>query len=330
MKISEIISENLDEAGISQLKNLFKSKPKGLAPSSQRAKEFKSKLKANRDEAIAELAKKNARARKAAETRVKGFPGIVLDGIHVFVSMAVAIEYWSKIEQIEEEYENFLKGKPSIYDGMSRGEALAAAQNDRNQAVGAAVIAALLIFKAPGAVIKALGWLAGKLPVVGTAIKLGGALTPNAVKNVFSKFSGLGSTAALAFMATDAGQEFMKHWIMQLITGTVGVITTTVIDNAIKGLEAAGISVPDALKSPIQQPPSEVPRSSGQMKPENDPTLKVHRDEKNPKIIAVGDVQITGPDGFILPGLEQRVQNIRDRAQALGIPDPLAGVKERP
>lgn len=330
MKVSEIISENLNELTIPKSLNPFKKKPKGLEPSSPRAREYKDQLKANRAEAIKKLAKKNAKARQRAESRIKGFPGIVQEGIHLFVSSWVAVEYWTTIEHIEEEYEKFLRGEPSIYDDMSTSEALAAATKDRNEAVGGAVIAAFLMFKAPERVIKALGWFASKTPVIGTAIKIGGALTPTAVKKVFSKFSGIGSTAALAFMATDAGQEFMKHWIGQFITGTIGIITTGLIDSAVKGLEAAGIKVWDSVKSPIQQPPSEVPKSSGGLGPQNVPGMKVNKDTKNPKIISVGGVQITGDDGFILPGMEQQAKYVSDRARALGIPDPLAGVKSKP
>jgi len=331
MKVSEIIIEDLNEVGVSQLKNLFKGKPKGLAPSSRRAREFKAKLKANRAEAIAELAKKNARARKAAETRIKGYPRIVLEGIHVFVSMAVVLEYWSKLEQIQEEYENFLKGKPSIYDDMSPEQALATAENDRMQAAGALVIAALLAFKAPSLIIRALRWVASKTPLVGTAIKVVD-LTPDAVKNVFSKFIGMSSTAALAFMATDAGKKFMEHWIMQLTNGTVGVITTELKDQAVKALEAADIPVPAALQTPIQRPKSEVPASSGELSKNGAqyvPDMKVRKDAGN-KNIVVGGVKITGDDGFILPGMEKQAQHVRDKASALGLPDPLAGVKERP
>jgi hypothetical protein len=58
--------------------------------------------------------------------------------------------------------------------------------------------------------------------------------------------------------------------------------------------------------------------------------MHLEKDEKNPKILYVGGVKITGPDGFILPGMEQQARHIRNKASALGIIDPLAGVKERP
>jgi hypothetical protein len=337
MKVNEIISEvGLKKELIKKGINFFKQQPdKGLAPTSAGARQYKAQLQKNRSDALKDLAKKNQNARIAAQTKIKGLPAKAITGLQLLVGTAALTEYFTEISTLEEEYEKFQKGESSIFDGMDAETATATARSMRQDLLGKLVTVMFINLKGPMVAAKALKWIISMIPVVGTVSKVAGSAvaatsTGSRLISGLTTLSNASAPVIAAFMLSPFGKQFMEHWLVSSITGTVGTATAVILDLGIKGLEAAGVTVPAALKSKI---PSDSDAQMGNVPgvaAGTHPSLVVSKDPKNPNIIKIGGVAVTGDDGYLKPGIDPYIQDVKSRAAALDAPDPTASLKRRP
>jgi hypothetical protein len=352
MKVYEIISEssNLSEAPLGMLGKAGKwalgKLGKAGADASKAGKAGADASKAVKaTKPLKQVAKTNPRAAKKAAEKVKSFPGSVLQGLNYLVTTAFVIDYYTQLATLEEEYTKHKNGDTTteLFGDMDPETARSTAEKMRMELVGEFTTAMMLnlgvaskAFGAMTTVSKSLSTAVFGKGVAGKAVGAVAGAGPRLAQGIAKLIEGgPGRNAALmAFMMSDYGKEFMKSYGISWLAGTfVGIPTTAIIDLGIKGLEAAGVTVPDAVKTPIAPSgtaTSNVPTDSGKMDASTDPSLRVTTDPTNPKVKSIGDVQITGPDGYIIPGMEQTVQSIKNKARVLKQPDPTSGMTSKP
>jgi hypothetical protein len=355
MKVYEIISEssNLSEAPLGMLGKAGAWAAGKLGSVSKAAKATKAgsntakATKAGKaTKSLKQVAKTNPRAAKKAAEKVKSFPESVMQGLNYLVTTAFVYDYYTQLATLEEQYTKHKNGDTTteLFGDMDPETARSTAEKMRIELVGEFTV---VMGASLGVASKAFGALAS------ISSSIGGTVGKAALGNLGGKAAGYAAgsmprlaaliakaieftasnVAVKAFLLSDNGKEFIRSWYTNWITNGTGILTTAVIDLGIKALEAAGITVPDAVKTPITPSgtaTSNVPTDSGKMDASTDPSLRVTTDPTNPKVKSIGDVPITGPDGYILPGMEPTVQSIKNKARVLKQPDPTSGMTAKP
>lgn len=354
MKVYDIITEDtLNEKGEigrvvakgfnaakSAVTGAAKTPKKGLAPTTQAAKDYKAARAANAEkfstkglkgvdkfDQLKQLADANKAARAAAVAKVNNFPDKVLTALQIGLGLEAVYSYHQRLAYLEDQWKAFLSGDKNtdIFSDLdvNNENQRALAQERANQMrerllgeltiiVGTAVAGATVAkgMQMFGGIVKGLG---------GAVYGPIGALPGAGIQKLTSLAAKLGKTGSVGFMAflkTPLGMDFLNNGLVTFATGLVGSAVAKLIDEGIKALEAMGIDVPDALKSPIAATKAD---NIGAV---NDP---------NDRRVYIGpyDYPVTDHAGKLLPGIEndRMVQAIRAQAKAAGQPDPLAGIK---
>jgi len=297
---------------------------------------------------------RKAKAKKAAETGLSNLPRYALEAVSLMFTANYLREWYEKYKLLEIEYQACLDGdKTTKFGDAGPEEAYELLQRERIALLGeaSAVIAVQFgllnkvgaFFKIVGGVLgKGAGYavggrqlaaiteLVGKLPggTVQAAAKLFDG-SP-ARKIAFTTFVQMPEAQKLASYLTggflDLPVRTLRDWL--------GMTTDTAIGILNAGLEAAGeklgVTAPQILPGP--KPPAADPDDPASATSPDDKygvAMKVQRNPQNPKIIYVDGVQITDAEGY-QDVMNSTLDDIKNRANLLGRPDPTAGIPKRP
>jgi len=302
----------------SVLKIYAKSATKGLA-GADRIKALK---------AIAKESRSVASAQKSINALGTAWKIIQTLGISV-----VGYNYWTELSALDEEFRKFKGGDKTtkIFGNSTDSDAYEVYLDLHAKILGELTIAVggFVGGMAVGKTIGFLGNFIGKTPVVGWAVKI-----PFDIASGLAKMMGNTSVYIPLFMATDAGKKFMESGIITLITKGIGHMEQGAIELLSKALEEIGVSkgVTDKIPGKTEEPPASVQANDA----ESDKYIKTG--QGNPalrkrtvgKQIYIGNVLVTDDDGYLLPSVGSRIQDIQDKAKIVGEPDPTAGIPKKP
>ncbi len=359
MKVYQIISTNneiLDERRgtfIGDLIRRFKGKPrKGLEPGSDRARDYRDAIRRNREEAAKELARKNAEARRAAETRVSKFKPSAKTVLQAVGATYLAYDYWQEISHYESELKKELAnpGSSTLYKGLSPDEAKEMFRRDANNALGSltAQVALLITPAVTGKLFTKLGnnafieWI----PFVGRSLRWTGDIL---------KWMDSGKVMAVAKVGaiywlnnTEEGKKFLTQGIVGSIlewTGYGGKALMDSMGELLKSYDGWGKKYVNAAGEYISSGTAAATKDKPEYKPSNQPAtpdpatlgndpdvpqLWVRVDPKNPKIRFINNVQVTDEDGYLLTGMRQHIRYLQTVARDTGKPDPFANIPRNP
>jgi hypothetical protein len=341
MKVNEIIVENPVGAaigrglakGASWAANKIRQRATTTAAQKYRQDLLKNRLK---------KAAADKKARAAAQAAIKASPFIKL--LEITGAVLLAIDYRSAVKYFEEQYNMEVSnaGSSDIYKHTegNKEEAYRLYRSDADHALGEFIAKSMLLLK-PGVPFSILQKIMSmpiirSLPWMGAASK---TLIPAIKTWISSSKTGAASRIAIAaWLETEAGKEFLAKGLIVgpalEFTGTVGRSILDQVTGLLKEYDgfaasfvnSAGKAVASATGSNTTQP--ETPADPAAANNSTDTPQLMARSQG--KVLWVNNVQITGTDGYILPGLERYVDQIRDLAQSKNRPDPTAGLKPRP
>ena len=370
MKVYEIIAEkyypkeisDLDEGVKSKiLKYLLPSKkPKGLAPGSKRAKEYRNMLKQNKADAAATKAARDAAARKYAERRMATLPNaasalVTTGGIAYYVN-----DYFENVGLVEADWEEYKKNNyqaepPNRFAGMPYEEAIIRAEKDRQALLGKATVG---IITTSGFIGKFIGWMGkgvqftglgvaatGKV-MTGGAVAAGGKILTkisDVMVSVNKKFP-LMSPAARASFAVLMEQDFMKvitqHALAYMVFGNIGWFTDKLVGTLNTALQSLLTFMKDKLGIDIK----EFLKDKFNVDLDKYTDTPIKRDPAKEKEIAdketqtlkdlINGVDVTDPQGFLTTNRAilsaPQVQLEISVAKKEGKPHPLKKFKRKP
>lgn len=362
MKVYDIIADkyypvdrsDLDEGIKKKIiqKILPSKKPKGLAPSSKRAKEYKDMLKQNKADAAATKAARDAAARKYAERRISSLTPsanalVTAGGISYYV-----YDYFQAIAPLETEwleYKNngYKADPPNRFAGMPYEEAIIRAENDRQALLGKATVG---IITSSGFIGKFIGWM-GKgvqftglgvaavgAPMKGAAVGAAGKIltgisnliTNTAMKH--PKWTAAGRVALIAFMESPIMKPIVESAIAYSIFGSIGYFTSKVLEGLNMAYKAFqkfmkdtfNINIPDIAPSITDTPIKRDPEKEKEI---------ADRNEKS-KAAMINGVDVLDPDGYLTTNPRilgsVPVQQELDVAHLERKPNPLDDLKKYP
>lgn len=338
MKANEIIQDRLDEGlpsvlsalpgiataaqkGVSWAAKLLKKSPKGIAPVTRKAKDYKEMR-----EMLKNLGLKSDKAKAIARAKVQAYPAKTLEFLKWGVTLDYVNDYFVEIAELENQLERVRAGDKTteIFGDATVEEAEKAAKEYRNKRLAELVAVGMVSFGVASKAFNGIGYLTKSLVTVagggasGARLAGGFAASPAKLAALLSKLIEGGpirNIALITFLQSDMGKKFLENVYIDTFLQTAGALLSTTINLGIQALEAAGITVPDAVKSKINPPepavgsaapsstktsPSDSTKDYG---PGIDPSkvlrqLKVTRDPKNPKIIYINNMKITDADGY--------------------------------
>lgn len=357
MKVYQIVSETkaeLDEgrgkAAVDAFLNFFKSKkPKGLEPSSRRAREYRDALRRNREEAAKELAKKNAEARAAATARVSRFKPSTKTVLQAIGAGYLAYDYWQEISYYESELKKELEnpGSSTLYKGLSPDEAKEMFRRDSNNALGS-LIGQVAILVTPAATSKIFTKLGNNaflewIPFLGRSLRWTGHVLQWMDSG---KVMAIAKVGAIYWLNnTKEGKEFLTQGIVGSILEWTGAGAKGLMDSMAelmqaydgwgkKYVNAAGEYLAGGVAAVTKDKPEYKPEPKEKPGPQDDsmnyPQLTVVTDPKNPKIKYINNVQFTDEQGYLLPGLTTTIPDLQNFAKRHGKPDPFANIPRNP
>lgn len=280
------------------------------------------------------LAKKNKKldseyqaiGRQLAAEKLKDKAYTLVGGLAV---LPLAYTYYGKLDELDKQYAAHKSGDRAteLFGNMDDATAWKEYQNLRNKYIGELTVGvtAALSRTPVTKLIDGFGTLVGKVPMVGGIVKLGTRLA--------TRLARVGGPALAVLMQTDEGQKFLSNSIVEVITRGVGSLSAGTLNLLALGIDkalgAAGIksNVQGAVQGQAPSPNAGVQTTSELEKKYNKPgtprELYVSFDPRNPKIISVGGIKITGADGFLSPGVENHLNEIEKLAKTLNHPNPL-------
>lgn len=303
-----------------------------------KAKDLRALKNANRKTLAGDpkkLAKVNAKldaqyqavGKQLAAEKLKDVAYNVVGGLAL---LPMVYTYYGKLDELDKQYAAHKAGDKTtaIFKDMDPKAAWDEYNKLRNKYIGELTIGVTAALSRSPVTKLTEGFtsLVGKLPLVGGLIKL-----PLALANRVAK---VGGPALAVLMQTDEGQKFLSNGIVEVITRGVGSLTSATLDLLTKALDAAlgavGIDANTNQSVKGQEPsPDAVKDGPGRTKAEI-VGLTIKSDPKNPKIKTIGGSPVTGPDGFLLNNIANTVQNIKDKASGLGMPNPLDQIPRNP
>lgn len=290
--------------GVSWARQLLSKKPAGLAPTTQRAKDYRE---------IRQILKKsgvsNPTAKAIAKARISKIPQTTLSFLKWTLTLDYINDYFTEIADLEDQLEKVRAGDTTtaIFGAMSIQEAEKVANEYRNKRLAETVGVAMLSF---GVVSKALNGLGYLGAMVGGAVgsvagrsaggALAGAFFPRLGAMLAKLVEGgaVRNIALITFLKSDSGKKFLEMSVVDSLTQTGGMLLSATINSGIQALEAAGVSVPDAAKSKIAPPGAGAAGGAAAMPPQ----LQVTKNPSNPKIMYINRVQVTDPNGYQFVG----------------------------
>lgn len=279
-------------------------------------------------------------ARKSARSKLGALPSVALNALNIAFTAAFLKEWYEKFEFLEQEYAKVLAGDKTTetFGNATPEEAYALAQSERRKLLGEASAVILVNLGVFSKASQFLGFIAGGAgkAVGGEAGKFLAKLPFSVTQKIAKMLEGgpVQKAALTAFIASPKAQEFLSYITFGLLDIPVkyvrdglGLTAELALDGLNAALTAAGISAPDILKTKITPPVGDPKDPATGMA--HDLGMSVQRDPKNPKILYVDRVQITDADGYQLVG-NKSLANIKNAANALGRPDPTAGIPKKP
>jgi hypothetical protein len=344
MKVNEVLSDQINEAlpyaagflaaqairaaaakGVPWAVKLLKKTPKGLAPVTQKAKDYKS---------IRQLLKKAGVSNKAAKaiavSRINKIPSTTLSFLKWGLTLDYINDYFVEIAELESQLERVRAGDTTteIFGTMSVPEAENAAKEFRNKRLAETVAVGMLGFGVASKALNGLGLLGKSLgtaalgkgaagQAVGAGLSAGPRLGAMLAKLV--EGGSVRNIALITFLQSDMGKKFLENAYVDMITQPAGALLSATINLGIQALEAAGIQVPDAAKSKISPPGGKPPASTAAQA--NVPRqLQVQRDPNNPKIMYINRVQVTDANGNQFVG-NKMLDDIKRFATRMNMPN---------
>lgn len=280
----------------------------------------------------------NIKARAKADKIVAGLPGKVKLAFAAGIGLNIAHDYYEKISLLDEywkEYESGTMSDGNFFKGTTEQEAIDTYNRLKRQYLGEFVsimgvaFAALPLAKATSSVGTILGKVTGN-GLVGGLLNLGAQATAKLLQVMGNnKFS------FLLFTQTKTGQALLANSLSSVIQG-VGSATTYVLDLVDKFVQevneklGTNIQTEPSLKSkPEDQAAAKVSNKDFIAAAEKVPfELRKSTDPNNPKIIYIGGVQFTDKDGYQSVS-DYMINDIRQRAAAIKIPDPTQGITKK-
>jgi hypothetical protein len=274
-------------------------------------------------------------AEEAGKKKFLGLSPILQDVLKWGVTAEFALNYYTQLAELEDQYQRCINGDKTtkLFGNATPQEAYELASEQRKKLLGEVVLGVGLSFKVASRAFGLLGsvgkWVGttiggGKWTATGQVLGAVGGAPGKILSWGLSKIVEGGpvrNAAFLAFLQTPWGKEFLENSVVEAFTSNVGGLTAATIDLGIKGLEAAGVTVPDAAKTKIQDPSTDAEKAAA-----SDPTTNV---QKSSKGTFINGVQVADERGFQTVG-DKMMNDIRADAVALGKPDPTVGIKKDP
>jgi hypothetical protein len=277
----------------------------------------------------------------------------ILRAVELALGGAFLVDHYKQLQDLYDQYARYKAGDrhTELFGNASQKEAEQIAFDTRNQLMGEMALSAGAITKVSSKAFAFLSKLltgagksAGKLLLGRGGKAMGGAIggafgLPFKVVSLLAKIieGGVAGAAFQAFLASDAGKEFLKNSIVQAVTTGTITVASDFYEQLLAILKSVGIDVPDFLEPEIKNPEGSHPNPdaiSGKVISDNprwkSRPLQVAYDRNNKKIMYVNDIQITDADGFQKVG-DRMIQDIRDTARVYNnAPDPTAGIPKKP
>lgn len=306
---------------------------KKYGPAAQRGKtpEEIRKLQARRRLELAKADKKaQEKLSKVSKTPVYD---AITSGLSTGIVAKLFVDYWTKFEDLTEQYKKVQAGDLSDFEGMTKEQALQKITMDRDKLVGELTVSV-------GAVIAPLA-LASKIKLFGALfgkIMPGGKYVAGVIQlpaNAIAAFAKTGGASIAAFLQTESGQKLLENQLVQVITTTTGAAVTSAYNAFLDMAELVGNKVgvdvskaTAALRPTIQSPTASAGPGTGSAATTN--KLAITSDPKNGNIKFIDGKQVTGPDGYVLTSIPNAIRDIRRKADAAGIPDPFGQLQFDP
>jgi hypothetical protein len=248
-------------------------------------------------------------------------------------ALPLAYTYYGKLDELDQQYTAHKGGDKTtaLFGEMDDNQAWEQYQSLRNKYIGeltigiTAALSRTPIVKKLDAFNKIVGKVTGAVggKIVGGLFKL--------PIGVVTKLAKVGGPALTILMQTEEGQKFLSNTIIELITKGVGALTSGTINFLAAAIDKAlaSVGVDSNIKGAVQgQPPSPNVQNTDELekkynKPNTPRDLYVTFDPKNNKVIYMGGIKMTDEQGFLVPGTEQRVNNLDVLAKRLGHPNPI-------
>lgn len=244
--------------------------------------------------------------------------------------LPLAYEYYGKLDELDQQYSAHKSGDRSteLFANMDDTAAYKEYQKLRTKYIGeltigiTAALSRTPVVKKLDAFNRFIGKLAGG-GLVGGLLKLPiGTVT---------KIAKVGGPALAVFMQTDEGQQFLSNSIIETIIGGIGSISSATLNLLAAGLDkAAGLAgVTTNIQGAVQgQAPSPNVKNAEELAKKYNTNrtprdLEVSFDPNNTKIVSLGGITITDAQGFLLPGLEDKVQRTAKLAKDFNHPNPI-------
>ena len=288
------------------------------------------------------LAARNAKAAAKAKATVDKFPEKLLTMLNLGIGVNFAYDYWTKLMELEDDYELAKNGDPTTKSfGTAieyKAQLLADAEQRRKQLLGELTIGVgATLARMPAAkATKFLGSIFGG--VAGGRGTLTGGLVALPF-DIASKLIQHAGPGLALFMQTETGKKFLNNYVVAAITRGIGTLTNEAQKLLYSAVDELGkmVGVDNAtggIRSKIDKDQQAADAAAGAANPagllDKTPSkMKVTYDPKNPKIMYIGGYQITDADGYQIAG-DAYIKDIRDDARALKMPDPTANLKKRP
>jgi hypothetical protein len=299
----------------------------------------KDKIAANRTQLKAKLksAKKNPATQsqvsaqainqfKTASTKylMSAAGGQLYKALKYLGATALFVKYGIELYDIEDQYKKYQSGDMTTerYLDADPQTAFEAADHFRKKALGELVISlTALIAAAPASrVLKLFGDAIGMSRAPGSAVV-------SKIFNIPANLLMAGPVLAAA-MQTPQGEKFLANILVEAYTvGFVGNLTSAALSLLSSAISSVSPKLGSAISTNVVNPTTTAAQSSAASNIPRE--LRVRNDPSNPKIMFVGNVQITDQDGYQSVG-DRYLNSIRRSANANGVQDPTAGIPKRP
>jgi hypothetical protein len=290
--------------------------------------------------------------RAQAEKKFSLIPKPVAMVIKSLAAGDLFIVYYRKLSELEDQYDRAQNGDVTTYwfGDTPKDQQFAIADTQRKKYLGELTAGLAIVFasQAIGKLVSGFGTIFGTVGAV-----VGGGLVGGLVKLPFEAVSMIiksgGAALIPLFLHTEAGKAFLATAIAQLATTGLGTATAEMLELLYKGIDEAsrlsgvkGLAAKAGLDATMPRTKIVDPNAAtsgtpggagGGARPVLDPNipndLRVTKDDLNPNIIYIGQVQVTDDQGFRTIGNTYK-NMLSQKAKAAGIQDPTATLKLNP
>lgn len=265
-----------------------------------------------------------------AVEKLKGPVYTVIGGLAL---LPLAYTYYGKLSDLETQYAAYKGGDKDteIFADSEPNPAYRKYSELRNKYIGELTIGvtAALARTPIGNLVKGFNTVVGN--TLGAAFGPVGRALIKMPGNIAMKLATATGPAVVVLMQTDAGQKFLSSSIVEFITGVTGIVTTTILTAAAKGIDLAlkTVGVQSNIAG-VVAPQAAPPGYYSATPTRNFDRLAIYANKENPNIKYIRGVQVTTPDGYLKNNIANILDGIKDNARLANRPNPVDQLKRNP